>query len=170
MPPKGFENRFLTIYFPTANEVKDIKDAAGKAGLNHSHFMREMIRKGMEFSQEPDLSPLIESQKDREEVARLTRELKDKAAYIEKLETEIFNLKHSLFLQPIPTGVGERSVELVELLQDGRVWRTDDIMLALNIDSKNIDALKALAGQLHALQDLKLLTETSKGWRWTGDD
>ena len=51
-----------------------------------------------------------------------------------------------------------------------RVWRTDDIMLALNIDSKNIDALKALAGQLHALQDLKLLTETSKGWRWTGDD
>jgi tRNA A58 N-methylase Trm61 len=58
MPPKGFENRFLTIYFPTAEEVNDIKDAAEKAGLHHAHFMREMIRKGMEFSQEPDLSPL----------------------------------------------------------------------------------------------------------------
>ena len=146
MPPKGFENRFLTIYFPTSKEVEDIKDAAEKAGLQHAHFMREMIRNGMEFSQEPDLSPLIESQKDREEVARLTRELKDKAAYIEKLETDIFNLKHNLFLQSSPVGVGQRSVELVELLQDGRVWRTDDIMAALNIDSKNIDALKALAG------------------------
>jgi hypothetical protein len=169
MPPKGFENRFLTIYFPTAEEVNDIKDAAEKAGLHHAHFMREMIRKGMEAQKLPDIDAIHNTTELKGEVAVLRRELKDKAAYIEKLETEIFNLKHSLFLQPIPTGVG-RSVELVELLQDRRVWRTDDIMLALNIDSKNIDALKALAGQLHALQDLKLLTETSKGWRWVGDD
>jgi len=170
MPPKGFENRFLTIYFPTAKEVKDIKDAAGKTGMHHAHFMREMIRKGMEAQKPPDIDAIHNTAELKGEVAVLRRELKDKAAYIEKLETELFTLKHNLFLQPTPAGTGQRSVELVELLQDGRVWRTDDIMLAMNIDSKNIDALKALAGQLHALQDLKLVVETSKGWRWVGDD
>jgi hypothetical protein len=39
-------------------------------------------------------------------------------------------------------------------------------MAALNIDPKNIDALKVLAGQLHALQDLKMIEETVKGWKW----
>jgi hypothetical protein len=38
----------------------------------------------------------------------------------------------------------------------------------LYLDSKNIDAIKVLACQLHALSDLKMIEETAKGWRWLG--
>jgi hypothetical protein len=55
---------------------------------------------------------------------------------------------------------------LIDLLRDGHVWRSSEIMAALGIDSKNIDALRVLAGQLHALQDLHMIEETAKGWRW----
>jgi hypothetical protein len=39
-------------------------------------------------------------------------------------------------------------------------------MKELKIDQKNIDAIKVLAGQLHALQDLHLVVEGTKGWVW----
>ena len=128
-----------------------------------------MIRKGVELQNAvPDFQHLKESAQGKEELARLRRELKDKTAMVEKLETEIFTLKHSLFLQPVPSGKGELSSTLVTLLQDGHVWRPNDIMRELDIDPKNIDAIKVLAGQLHALQDLRLVEEGPKGWKWIG--
>jgi hypothetical protein len=42
-------------------------------------------------------------------------------------------------------------------------------MRALGIDPKNIDAIRALAGQLRDLQDLKLITEGNNGWRWADE-
>ncbi len=169
MPPERYEGQTLTIYFPTKEEYDLILKRAEKAQIKHSHFAREMIRLGMEqSSREPDINLLHESAKSREELTGLRQDLKDKNATIEKLQTELFALKQSLFLQPMPTGQGQLSSELVDLLQDGRTWRSNDIMAALHIDSKNIDAIKVLAGQLHALQDLRLVVEGPKGWRWVG--
>jgi hypothetical protein len=124
-----------------------------------------MVRKGMELPTAPRPDLLQESAQSREEITRLKRELKDATAARQKLETDLFALKGSLFLQPMPKGRGELSSELINLLQDGHVWRSAEIMAALNIDPKNIDAIKVLAGQLHALSDLKMIEETAKGWK-----
>lgn len=168
MPPLKYADRTLTIYFPSKQEFEEVADAATKAKIPFSHFAREMILRGMERQTAPQPDLLRETSQDREELSRLRRALKDSAAARQKLETEIFTLRSSLFLQPIPEGQGKLSSELVELLQDGYVWRANDIMQELGIDPKNIDALKVLAGQLHALQDLKLVEEGPKGWRWIG--
>lgn len=169
MPPERYKGQTLTIYFPERTEYQEIRAAALAADLRESHYAREMIRTGMQYHGiQPNAEFLKESAQSREALAMARRSLKDSEAARLKLETELFALRGSLFLQPIPEGRGSLSSELVNLLQDGHVWRSGEIMEALGIDPKNIDALKVLAGQLHALQDLRMIEETAKGWKWTG--
>jgi mannose-6-phosphate isomerase class I len=158
----------MTLYFPSKEEVKEINDAAHKAGLPYAHYAREMIRRGMDLPTAPHSDILMETQQTREELARLKRELKDKLATIEKLETDNFRLRHQTFLAPTSSDKDEYSSDLIDLLQDRRVRRSDAIMEELGIDAKNIDAIRVLAGQLHALQDLKLVEDGPRGWRWIG--
>ena len=164
MPDAKYSGRILTIYFPTAKELKKLQDAALASRMPHAHFALEMIRRGMDMPTTPSAG----LQDAREELARIQKELKEKNARITQLETDLFTARHSLFLQPIPTGRGKLSSDLVDLLQDGHTWRPDEIMRRLGIDPRNIDAITALAGQLHALQDLKLVAEGNNGWRWIG--
>jgi len=154
----------MTLYFPTKEEYDKVLREAHNATISFNKFCIEMIRRGME---QPAM-PCTDLQDTREELARLNRELKEKNARIEQLETDLFTARHAPFLQPIPEGRGQLSSELVDLLQDGHTWRPDEIMHQLGIDSRNIDAITALAGQLHALQDLKLVVEAKHGWRWIG--
>jgi len=166
MPDQKYEGRILTIYFPTAQELKDIQAAALSARIPYAHYAREMIQKGMASNQAPDISSIRELQSSKEALSMARRSLKDSESARLKLETELFALRGSLFLPSSPEGRGSLSSELVDLLQDGHVWRSSEIMGAMGIDAKNIDALKVLAGQLHALQDLKMIEETAKGWKW----
>jgi hypothetical protein len=169
MPPEKYEGRTLTVYLDSKQELNDLIEAAGKAGLPLSHFARELIRKGLEANEaKPDTNLIHEASQSREEVSQLRRELKEKQALIQKMETELFALKQSGFYAPLLDGDLPPDSALIDLLQDGHVRRSDEIMKALGIDTKNIDAIKALAGQLHALQDLRLVVEGPKGWKWVG--
>jgi len=104
----------------------------------------------------------------KEELSKLRRELKEKNALLEKKESEIFALRHQGFATDRLVGKLEFSNDLIEFLQTGKTYQPNDIMKALGIDAKNIDAIKTLAGQLHALQDLKLVEENQRGWKWIG--
>jgi hypothetical protein len=166
MPSEKYAGRVATIYFDTTEERTEIIKAAQVADVSFACYCREMIRRGMAIDPTPDVSTIRELRTAKEDLSRLRHELKDRVAEVKHLETEIFNLKHSLFLQPQPSGQSTLSSELVDLLQDGHTWPSHEIMKALNIDQKNIDAIKILAEQLHALQDLHLVVEGSKGWKW----
>ncbi|MHC1687954.1 MAG: hypothetical protein AB9879_09645 [Methanothrix sp.] len=166
MPPEGFKDRTLTIYFDSKKELNDLVEAASKAKLSNSQFAQEMIRRGMAQPTTPDTTLIEESTRAREELTKLRHELKDKSAAMEKMETELFALRHSVFANERLAGELAFSHDLVEFLQDGRIRRSDEIMKALQIDSKNIDAIKILSGQLRALRHLKLIEEGPRGWKW----
>lgn len=166
MPPEGYE--VLTIYFRKEEvvELNKIIEAARALKMTKAAYAREMIRRGMEIPTTPQID-FSAAHEDREEIIKLRRELRDKTAAFEKLETELFTLKNSLFLEPV-RGKAQFPTELLELLQNGRTWRSQEIMESLHIDTKNIEALQILANQLHTLQDLHLVEEGPKGWRWIG--
>jgi hypothetical protein len=168
MPPKGYEERCLTLYFTSPAEVKEIHQAAEKAKVPYATFCREMIRRGMEQSQKQDTAR--NGNEIREELAKAKMGLARQEERIAQLEAELFAARHSAFLS-YPSGSGQGSVsdELVDLLKSGGSWRSDAIMKVLGIDPKNIDAIRALAGQLRALQDLKLVIEGHNGWRWANE-
>lgn len=167
MPPIQFRDRTLTIYFSSAAELYGLVEAASKARISTSQYAQEMIRLGMAQPTAPRNDP-EESAHAREENSRLRRDLKEKDALLEKMESELFALRHQGFATDRLVGQLDFSNDLIEFLQAGKTYRSNEIMKALGIDAKNIDAIKALAGQLHALQDLKLVEESSRGWKWIG--
>jgi hypothetical protein len=151
---------------PSEEDIPRWAEDAEKAGLPLSAYIYEMVEKARAA---PPTSTIPETTKDREELIRLRRELSDAETARTALETELFTLRGALFMAPEKDGALAFSSELIDLLQDGRVWRGTEIMAALHIDQKNIDAIKALSGQLDALAKLKMVEETAKGWRWADD-
>ena len=170
MPPKGYEDRSLTLYFPTTEEVKEIHQAAEKAKVPYATFYREMIRQGMRQSQKPDTDDNVMQL--REDLAKAKRDLAKQEQRNAQLEAELFAARHSGYMtysEDEGAGGSDTSNALVDLLKSGGAWRPDAIMKSLEIDPKNIDAIRALAGQLRALQDLKLVVEANNGWRWVDE-
>lgn len=130
-----------------------------------NRYIFEMVEKAREIpnaAPRPDL--LQESSQAREELAKLRRELKDKAAVIEKMETELYQLRHQSFLQP--SGQDHYSEDLINLLKGGRAWRGPDLLKELEIDPQNRVALDIITKQLQNLQDLKLVEDSPRGWKW----
>jgi len=161
MPPEQYRGRSIQIYFDTDRECKEILNAAEKARISMAAFCREMIRKGMA---EPPASPaLLEAQ---EALFAARKELDRRAGEIRRLESEIFSLRGSMLAQE--EAAANVDSGLVALLQDGQFHRSTDIMRSLKIDSNNMDAIRSLAAQLHALQDLQLVSEDPQGWKWVG--
>ena len=166
MPPEKYADRTLTIYFPEKEEFQELMEAAIAKRLRTSHFAREMIRRGMESETAPRPDLLQESSQAREELSRLRRDLKDKAAAIEKMETELYQLRHQSVLQP--SGQDHYSEDLINLLKEGRTWRGADLLKELGVDPQNRIALDIITKQLQNLQDLRLIEESSRGWKWVG--
>jgi hypothetical protein len=167
MPPEKYAGRTLTLYFASEEEVKKLHRAAEKAKVPYATFCREMIRRGMELSQKPDAAR--NGNDIREELAKAKRDLARQEERNAQLEAELFAAKHAAFMDYDRPGQGQVADALVDLLKSGGSWRSDAIMKALGIDPKNIDAIRALAGQLRALQDLKLVVEGHNGWRWADE-
>ena len=165
MPRPEYKKRQFCLMLPSEEDIPRWSEDAENAGLSLSAYIYEMVERARVT---PPTTTIPETSKDREELIHLRRTLQDAEAARKALETELFTLRGSLFLSPGGSGKGSFSSELVELLQDSRVWRGPDIMSALGIDQKNIDAIKVLSGQLRALADLKMIEETAKGWKWVG--
>jgi hypothetical protein len=43
---------------------------------------------------------------------------------------------------------------------------SQELLKSLNVDVRDIAAMKLLLGQLQALRDIGLLEETPMGWKW----
>ena len=102
----------------------------------------------------------------REENNKIRVELRTKSLVIQKYETEIFKLQHETFLENNFRGSRQINNELVDLLKSRGFWKNEDLLKALNIDTKDIDATRIINKQLNVLQDFGLIDETPIGWRW----
>jgi hypothetical protein len=54
------------------------------------------------------------------------------------------------------------------LLKGGKSWRGADLLKELGVDPMNTHALAIITKQLQNLQDLKLVEEGPRGWKWIG--
>lgn len=168
MPRPEYKEFQFCLMLPSNSDISRWKEDAKKAGISCSKYIYEMVEKAREIPAGPNLDTIQESAQARSELSRLRRELQDAKAARQKLETELFALRHQMLLAPTSTGKDVHSSELADLLQDGHVWRATEIMRELNIDPKNSDAIQILARQLRAFQDMKLVEEGPRGWKWIG--
>jgi len=160
--------RVCTLYFTTDEELCWWKAAASENNASLCRYILEMARRGREgeAARPPDRSE--ELARLREENARLTTAANEARKLYEAAEGELFRLRHSSYAAT-SNGLQEPSERLVDALQAAvRPMSNQELLRSLNVDVRDIEAMKALLGQLQALRDIGLLEETPMGWRWKG--
>ena len=102
----------------------------------------------------------------REENRRLRRELEGVTKDREQQRAALFKLKNEIFLKDQLVGVGEFDERLVNALRSGGSWPPREILAELQIDQRDADAIQIVTRQLQVLQDLGLVQDSPRGWRW----
>ncbi|MCJ7445359.1 MAG: hypothetical protein MUO26_12695 [Methanotrichaceae archaeon] len=167
MVDSAFKGRYCNVYFPSEEDRQRWENWAKEAGVSLSKFIYEAVERYKEEDRSQSKLEIVkELAQLREENNKLREELKLKSLVMQKYETEIFKLQHEAFLQNDFSGSRRISNELVELLKRKGVWKSEDLLKALNVDAKDIDATRIIYRQLSTLQDFGLIDETSRGWKW----
>ena len=167
MPRPEQLGKSLSLYLPSEKDLGSWKESASSCGTTLSKYIYEMVERGRQSEQErPRILPrkLDEIQ---EENHVLQRELRHKNLLLEKLESELFKLRHEAFTKTEIRGLVNFSEDLVKLLQKGGIWNDQDILKGLNIDPKDGDVIKIIARQLEELEKFGLVKRGPKGWQWT---
>ena len=89
---------------------------------------------------------------------------------LEKKETEIFKLRYGAFLQQDFQASISYSKPLIELIQQGKSWKEEDLLKVLHIDPKDSDAMQIVTRQLERLAKFGLVRKEAEGWMWAGRD
>jgi len=168
MPSGKYSERSIQVIFSSPEECRTWLQDAIKSGLPFSKYILEMARRGREgeAARPPDRSE--ELARLQAENARLTTAANEARKLYEAAEGELFRLRHSSYASP-PNGLQEPSERLVDALQAAtRPLSNQELLRSLDVDVRDIEAMKALLGQLQALRDIGLLEETPMGWKWNG--
>ena len=166
MPSGKYSGRSIQVIFSSPDECKTWLQDAIQTGLPFSKYILEMARRGREgeAARPPDRSE--ELARLREENSRLTIAANEARKLYDAAEGELFRLRHSSYAAA-SNNLQEPSGRLVDALQAAvRPMSNQELLRSLNVDVRDIDAMKALLGQLQALRDFGLLEETPMGWRW----
>jgi len=167
MVEQAFKGRYCSTYFPSEEDRKRWENWAKEAGVSLSKFVYATIERHMnECHKQPKTDLVKELAQLREENNKFRAGLKTKSLVIEKLETDIFKLQHEAFLQDEFKGSRQLSAEIVDLFKSGGFWKGEDLLKALNIDTKDIDATRIIKKQLTILSNFELIDETPRGWKW----
>jgi hypothetical protein len=166
MPSEKYSERSIQVIFPSPEECRLWLQDALKAGMPFSKYILEMARRGREGEAARPLDQSRELEKMREELARLRTSEGELRKLYEASEGELFRLRHSSYAAS-PNGLQEPSERLVDALQGAaRPMSSQELLKSLNVDVRDIAAMKLLLGQLQALRDIGLLEETPMGWKW----
>jgi hypothetical protein len=158
------KDRNCTIYFSSKEELEYWRNAAKGSSSSLCGYILEMARRGKESSLTAPLEGAQDLARLREENARLRASESELRQIVRRSETETFKLRFADVEQP---GYHELSGPLMELLQAARgPMSGQEILRSLNIDPRDIEAMKALLGQLRTLQAAGLIEEGPLGWKW----
>lgn len=159
-----WKDRNCTIYFSSKEELDYWRNAAKGSSSSLCGYILEMARRGKDSSLTKPLEGAQDLARLREENARLRASEAELRQIVRRAETETFKLRYSDVEQD---GYHELSGPLMDLLSAARRPLTgQEILRSLNIDTRDIGAMKALLGQLRVLRTAGLIEEGTLGWRW----
>jgi len=164
MARRNLNGRNCTIYFKTKEELQYWHDAAKSNSSSLCGYILEMARRGKEQSLTSPREGADDLARLREENAKLRASEADLRQLCQRAETEAFKLRYSGVEQD---GYHELSGRLMALLEgSNHPISSQDMLRSLNIDPRDIEALKALLGQLRTLREAGLVEEKPLGWMW----
>jgi hypothetical protein len=167
MPDKS---RYVYLYLPSAEDKARWEKLATEAGVPLSKFVIEVFESAL--AEESDFKPrgelVMEIGKLRGETKDLRDDLKQKKIVIERYETELKRYRSEAFLKDDYQGKRKYNKEILVILKRGVTVDSYKLLEELGIDPKDSDLVAAVSKQLEDLEAYGLVTNTSRGWRWSG--
>jgi len=164
------KKRLIYVYLPSIEQKERWEGYARKQGVSISKFVVEHVENSLR--QEED-----SSFKSRGELWRTIKELREQLGKVaaekhvleiamERLEEELRRYRAQPFLEENFVGVRRYQRELIEILRQGSVISSREILSRLGIDPSEQDAVKAVSKQLENLEAYGLVQSSPKGWKW----
>jgi hypothetical protein len=170
------KERAVWVYLPTIEQKQNWEELAKKGKTSLSKWIVKTVEDSLqetdgEVTSRGDLAR--ENDNLRNEVARLSEELRVENNLRENLEREIRKYRAEPFLNPEFEGIRRFDRELIDILRKAegtetphRYVTSDEILQRLGIESREEEAVKAVSNQLTILQAYGLVESGTKGWRW----
>jgi hypothetical protein len=151
------------IILPSIEFSKKWDRRAKAAGLTLSSFIFETVEASEDY--DPKTREVaIDIEAIREENRTLRRERDAAQRELERQRTELFKLQNAAFLNRDGQFLLEKKI--IESLKKGGTWSDRELLKELEVDPKDIDAIRLLTIQLNRLQDYGLVQESVIGWKW----
>ena len=165
------KDRRVDVYVDTIDRKKRWAQNAEEAGESLSTFVQQCVEYALTQGG-PDFTELGEESKQiqelEEEVRDLRKDVKQKEIVIEKLESELKQLRTQPFLEEEFEGTRKYDQELIEELQRADRIDGDELLRRLDIDPTETELVKGIDTQLQQLEDYGLVRSTPQGWEWDG--
>lgn len=144
---------------------------ADKADQSLSRFIQHCVEYAIEQGG-PDYGELGEESQQIQELERelreLQKEIKQKDIVIEKLESEIRQMRVKPFLDENFEGTRQYDRELIEVLQGSDRVTGSEVLNRLDIDPMETELVQGVNRQLEQLEEYGLVKSTANGWVWVG--
>jgi hypothetical protein len=164
------KERAIYVYLSSIEQKESWKERAKKQGTSVSKFVIECVEDSL--GREEDVS--YKSRGDlwkeirelREQLDKMAKEKRVLEIAFDRLEKELRRYRAQPFLEENFSGVRRYQRELVDILREGRVIRSDEILRRIGIQPSEHEVIKAISNQLENLESYGLVQSSSKGWRW----
>jgi predicted nuclease with TOPRIM domain len=168
MPLEKYRSRRWEIYFPSEEFLEKWKERAKAAQMPLSKWIFETVEAHMDEDTITAQELARDQETLRDQNRNLRRDLDNAKAELERQKTEAFKLTNEVLLQPVPQGVVQLNERIVNILKSGGTWSSQDLLKELDVYPSDIKAIQIVTHQLQMLQDFDLVSESSRGWKWTG--
>lgn len=168
---KTIKERAIYVYLPTKKMVNEWKELADEADMSISKFVQEHVENSLQQEKRKayeSRSNLIRKIKElQDENSQLREENRVLQSAYERLDEELKQYRAKPFLEE-REGTRSYEKELIKTLRGrGEVTR-EELLDALGIERKEMEAVKSVDKQLRNLEEYGLVEPTFNGWRWLG--
>ena len=164
------KKRAIYVYLPSIKQKGRWEEYSKKQGTSISKFVVEHVENSLRQEEDPGYKSRGDLWGEvgelREQIDRLTKEKRIFEIAIDRLEEELRRYRAQPFLEEDFTGVRRYQRELVDLLREGRVLSSNDVISRLGIDPSEHEAVKAVSKQLENLEAYGLVQSSQRGWKW----
>jgi hypothetical protein len=165
------KKRAVYVYLPTEETAERWKQRAKRSRSSISKFVVERVEDSLRKEGDKDNPKRVELIKQLKEIKseneKLARDNEILRKAYERLDSEVKRYRAKPFLDERFRGVRKYDRKLVELLRQGKVLSSDEVLEKLGIDHSETGLVKAVSRQLENLEAYGLVKATARGWQWT---
>lgn len=165
------KDRRVDVYVDTIDRKQRWLRIAEEEGESLSQFVQQCVEYAIEQGG-PDFTELGEETKKiqelEEEVTELRRDVKQKKVVIDKLESELKEIRTQPFVDEDFEGRRKFDEELPDVLKGADRITGDEILRRLAVDPSETEVVSGINTQLGQLEAYGLVRSTPQGWVWDG--